>query len=288
MAYYNFTFGGQCGMGWWGSPTPAPYMADVYGTPVADFYVDAVPPQNPAPRVTSVTPTSIVFGWNPVSDQGDGSGADYVAVGMGGYTSWLSINHGPRIDVRTTTTPVQLATPATPADTVCAFVTAFDALGNTTLPQSVCGSPAGPPPVPSAPSPGAVAADPVPGLAGLPGWFWLRPSPAPLVTVETAGSVTYRVVAQPASADWSFGDGGALSGAGFGSAYPTPSSVQHAYDAESATGYSVGASVSYDLSWWWRSGSTWIGPYPLGTQVVSQAGLVYPVLQAQPELTVPG
>ena len=218
---------------------------------------------------------------------GDGAGADYVAVGLDHYSSWLSIDGGAPIGLQDSTTPLRLSATATPKDTVCVFVTAADKLGNATSRQSVCGSPAGSPAVPPAPAPGGIAANPVPGLAGLPGWFWLQPAPAPVTTQETIGGVGYRVIAEPISADWTFGDGAAAAGAGFGSAYPTRSDVQHAYDAESAAGYVVGARVNYELSWWWQSGVGWIGPYPLGAQVVAQAGLVYPVRQAQPELVVP-
>jgi hypothetical protein len=288
IAYYNWTFGGQCGMGWYGSAAPAPYMADVDGWPVVDIYVDAIPPANPVPRISAITTTSISFAWDAVSDLGDGAGPDYVAVGLDHYSSWLTIDGGPPIGVRDSATPLQLSTAATPRDTVCVFVTAADKLGNTTPRQSVCGSPVGAPPAPPPPSPGGVAANPVPGLAGLPGWFWLQPAPRPVTTEETVGGVAYRVVAQPVSADWTFGDGAVATAAGLGYPYPVPSNVQHAYDAESAAGYPVGASVNYVLSWSWQSGGGWVGPYPLGTEAVSQAALVYPVRQAQPELLVPG
>jgi hypothetical protein len=288
IAYYNWTFGGQCGMGWYGSWWPAPYMADVDGWPVVDIYVDSVPPANPVPRVSATTTTSIGFTWDPVSDQGDGAGPDYVVVGLDHYTSWLTVDGGPPVGRQDSSAPLQLSATATPRDTVCAFVTAADKLGNTTPPQSVCGSPVGPPPLPPPPSPGSVAANPVPGLSGLPAWFWLQPAPAPVTTQETVGGRLYRVVAQPVSADWSFGDGSSLPGAGFGAAYPTPSSVQHPYDAESASGYLVAARVNYTVSYWWLGGGGWVGPYPLGAQAVVQAGLSYPVRQAQPELIAPG
>ena len=66
--------------------------------------------------------------------------------------------------------------------------------------------------------------------------------------------------------------------------YPAESTVRHIYGAQSAAGYRVTAVVRYTLSWWWRSGSSWLGPYPLGSQVVSARDLIYPVRQAQPEL----
>ena len=90
IAYYNWTFGGQCGYGRYGSTASPPYMADVYGNPVIDIYVDAVPPNPPVPRATAVTTSSITFSWDAVSDRSDGAGADAWAVGMGGYDSWIT------------------------------------------------------------------------------------------------------------------------------------------------------------------------------------------------------
>src|SRR5207302_10301721 len=92
IAYYNTTFGGQCGLGTYGKLNPPPYMADVIGWPVTDIYVDAVPPYPPQPAVTAVTPSSVTFSWNPVADRGDGGGAGFWTAGMsGGYAvfgSW--------------------------------------------------------------------------------------------------------------------------------------------------------------------------------------------------------
>jgi hypothetical protein len=46
----------------------------------------------------------------------------------------------------------------------------------------------------------------------------------------------------------------------------------------------VKATVSYRISWWWRSGEQWLGPYPLGADTSSAIGVIHPVRQAQPEL----
>ena len=139
IAYYNWTFGGQCGMGWYGRPLPAPYMADVDGYPVMDIYVDAVPPGDPQPRVGSVTPGSITFTWDPVADRGDGQGADYFSAGMGHYTFWSTINGRAAGSRRDSPTPLNLTIAATPADSVCVFIVAADKLGNATPPQSCWG-----------------------------------------------------------------------------------------------------------------------------------------------------
>ena len=61
IAYYNWTFGGECAMGGYGSWTAPPFMADQYGYPVVDIYVDSKPPFTPQPRVSAVDEGSIVF-----------------------------------------------------------------------------------------------------------------------------------------------------------------------------------------------------------------------------------
>jgi len=133
---------------------------------------------------------------------------------------------------------------------------------------------------------GAAAPDDrhAPGLVGVPTWFWLEPAPLPVTTFETAGGIDYKVVAQPETVDWDFGDGGTLRNAGFGVPYPAESAIQHRYGVQSEAGYRVAADTRYSVSWWWRSGSTWLGPYPLGSQTVSARDLSYAVRQAQPEL----
>ena len=92
IAYYNWTFGGQCGIGTYGSISVPPYMADQVGYPVVDIYVDSVPPLAPRPYLSDITATSVSFTWDPVADQGDGAGADYFVSGMDHYVSWLTLN----------------------------------------------------------------------------------------------------------------------------------------------------------------------------------------------------
>ena len=285
IAYYNWTFGGQCGMGYAGSPWPAPFMADIDGYPVLDIYVDAVPPDAPKPRIAAVTPASISFTWDPVADRGDGVGADYFAVGMGHYTSWITVDGGPPIDRRDSDSPLVLVSVAGPTRTVCAFVVALDRLENATAPQSVCGRPAGAPPPPPSPTAGAIRVNPAaPGLAGFATWFWLDPAPTAVTTYERTSGIDYRLVAEPVSADWEFGDGSRLSGADFGTPYPTASTVAHMYASASEAGYTATATILYRISWWWRWGEEWLGPYPLGAELSPATGRAYPVRQAQPEL----
>src|SRR5882762_8910694 len=95
IAYYNWTFGGQCGVGTYGNNAPPPFMADQYGYPVVDIYVDSMPPHSPLPRVTDMTTSSVTFTWDPVGDQGDGSGKDFFSSGMDHYASWLTFNGSP-------------------------------------------------------------------------------------------------------------------------------------------------------------------------------------------------
>ncbi|HAC47422.1 MAG TPA: hypothetical protein DCF65_15340, partial [Chloroflexi bacterium] len=92
IAYYNWTFGGECGIGRYGSASPPPYMADQYGYPVVDIYVDSVPPPAPRPEVLRISTNSVAFTWNPVVDVGAGAGADYFVAGMDHYTSWVTMN----------------------------------------------------------------------------------------------------------------------------------------------------------------------------------------------------
>ena len=286
IAYYNWTFGGQCGMGWYGSPSPAPFMADVDGYPVMDIYVDTAPPFDPQPRVVFAGPAALTFSWDPVEDRGDGAGVDYFAVGMDHYTSWLSVDGATAVQRSDSPAPLVLTASLSPAQTACVFVVATDKLGNSTRPQSVCGRPAGIPPIPAPPAyRGAVEVNPsAPGLAGLPAWFWLEPAPGPVTVQESAGGVQYLVTATPQAADWAFGDGGSLANGGFGSAYPEPSTVRHVYGAASRDGYQVSSEVRYSLAWWFKSGGQWVGGYPLGFQSAPAGGLIYPVRQAQPEL----
>ena len=272
-------------MGYPRSPWPAPFMADIDGYPVVDIYVDAVPPEDPKPRVAAVGPASISFTWDPVSDRGDGTGADYFAVGMGHYTSWLTVDGGPPIGRRDSALPLVLNSTAGPTSTVCAFVVAVDKLENATTPRSVCGRPAGAPPPPPVPSGGAIRVNPAaPGLVGLASWFWLDPAPTSVTTYERASGTDYRVDAEPVSADWDFGDGSKLPSGDFGTPYPTPSTVAHTYSSASEAGDAVTATINYRISWWWRSGEQWLGPYPFGSETSPAAGLVYPLRQAQPEL----
>ena len=95
IAYYNWTFGGECGLGAYGRKSPPPYMADQYGYPVVDIYVDSVPPFDPQPRVAAVTPSSVAFTWDPVADRGDGAGRDYFVSGLDHYVSWLTAGAQP-------------------------------------------------------------------------------------------------------------------------------------------------------------------------------------------------
>src|SRR5712692_3313725 len=133
IAYYNWTFGGQCGMGWFGGSNPPPYMADVYGNPVVDIYVASVPPNPPQPRAVAMTPSSVTFGWDAVSDRGDGAGPDYFAVGMGHYRSWLTVGAGAAQQVADTDTPRQLTAAGLGAgQSACVHVIAYDQLLNAT------------------------------------------------------------------------------------------------------------------------------------------------------------
>ena len=293
IAYYNPTFGGQCGYGWYGKSWPAPYMADVIGYPVVDIYVDAVPPWPPQPRVTSVTGSGVTFAWDPVADRGDGGGRGYWAAGMAqapaGYTAWVTVNGGaPQQQGKTLSPRTITVAGLSPGDRACAFVYATDAVGNSGPTQSVCASPLPPPPPVAFTFPStAIKANPSPtGLSGFASWFWLDPQPQPVTTSESANGYQYTLTATPQSTAWSFGDGGQKQLAdpgGFGLAYPQQSTVDWTYQAQSATN-SVAAVETYSVSWTAQAGGVTYGPYPEGTVTGPAAELTYPVEQAEPEL----
>src|SRR5260370_5598167 len=121
IAYYNWTFGGECGWGRYGNGSPPPYMADQYGYPVVDIYVDSVPPQSPRPQVLRVSTNSVTFAWDPVVDLGDGASPDYFVACMHHYTSWVTMNGGPEPRQRLVTRSPPDATPAGSPPLVCAL-----------------------------------------------------------------------------------------------------------------------------------------------------------------------
>ncbi|HXI94752.1 MAG TPA: hypothetical protein VNG04_01390 [Candidatus Acidoferrum sp.] len=291
IAYYNWTFGGQCGLGAYGNNAAPPYMADQYGYPVVDIYVDSVPPFNPTPYVTGVTPSSVSFTWDPVADRGDGAGRDYFAAGLDHYVSWLTVGDAPsRLEVAATSAPrtVSLAG-MTPGETACLHVQAVDRVQNSTADQVACATPLTTPPMPVwGPVHSVVMANPNKvGLVGLDTWFWLAPTPAALTADETYMGSRYVVTATPISASWDFGDGSTAAftdGSGFGRAYPQASSVTHTYQAHSRKGYAARAVIGYDVTWVALAGGRTFGPYPLGAMVLPADALIYPVEQAQPEL----
>jgi hypothetical protein len=291
IAYYNWTFGGQCGMGVRGGGSPPPYMADQFGYPVVDIYVDSVPPYPPQPYVAAVTPTSVAFTWDAVADRGDGAGRDYFVSGMDHYVSWLTVDDRPgRMQLGSTSAPRVLELEGMRSgETACVHVQAVDQLQNSTAEQIQCAGALSPPPMPSwtavqprvMVNPGAV------GLVGLETWLWLSPSPTEMSVSELYRGVRYELTASPIEVDWSFGDGVAsrypgLSG--FGRPYPRVSQVTHTYQAHSEAGYDVRASIRYGVSWTALVAGRSFGPYPLDSVDLDAWTLTYRVQQAQPEL----
>ena len=291
IAYYNWTFGGQCGLGRYRSTWPPPFMADMYGWPVVDIYVDAVPPFDPAPRVMSATSTSVTFTWDPVADRGDGAGQDFFEAGMDHYVSWVTV--GPtRLQLATTVAPRVITQNLPAGATACAHVQAFDRVGNASAERVVCGRALSAPPMPAWTVASRVRADPPPpGLAGFDVWLWLAPSPGPMVAMETYGGVDYAITAAPVDASWGFGDGSTArvaGSAGFGVPYPAQSSVTHEFQADNRSGYPVKATIDYEVTFRALLGGTWLGPYPMGRIALPATALDYPVRQAQPELVAIG
>src|SRR5487761_34156 len=295
IAYYNWTFGGQCGLGAYGGGSPPPYMADQYGYPVVDIYVDSRPPYAPEPRVADMTTSSVSFTWDPVGDQGDGAGKDFFASGMGQYSSWLTLGNSPkRLQAASTPAPRTLTQSGMKAgERVCVHVIALDKLRNATAERVACAGPLAPPPMPRWSGPQvAVAANPTaPGLVGLDSWFWLNPAPQAMTVHETAEGTDYVVTAVPISAAWEFGDGAGASfpdASGFGSPYPLTSAVTHMFQAHDQAGYRVKSTELYSVTWTASVGGRTVGPYSLGTTSLDAKALVYPVQQAQPELVFGG
>jgi hypothetical protein len=291
IAYYNWTFGGQCGLGAYGNNAPPPYMADQYGYPVADIYVDAVPPFDPKPYVSAITPSSVTFTWDPVADRGDGAGRDYFVSGLDHYASWLTVSDRPgQLQFASTSAPRTVSiTGMALGESACLHVEAVDRVQNATPDQVSCASPLTPPPMPVwRASDIAVVANPsAVGLVGLDTWFWLAPSPATLIVDESYLGSQYVVTATPTAAGWDFGDGSSTQStdnSGFGRAYPEQSLVTHTYQAHSQAGYSVRATIRYDVTWSALAGGRRFGPYPRGSIEIPARPLVYPVRQAQPEL----
>ena len=300
LAYYNWTFGGQCGLGWYGNADgqwngAPPFMAPQEGYGVMDFYVDSVPPYPPQPKVTEMTTSSVTFGWDPVADRADGAGQDAFAIGMGGYKSWLTLNKGTqKLQEATTSSPRPLTqSRMSGSDSVCVHVVAFDKLQNATPEQVLCANALSPPPMPQwPPMSSKINANPsANGLVGLDSWFWLNSTPAATTVTEQLQGVTYRVTATPGAAVWSFGDGTVQHFFGtdaFGQAYPQESSVRHAYQHHSQSGYKVGATIDYAVTWTANIDGRWVGPYPMGSISQEAISMTYAVEQAQPELTSAG
>jgi hypothetical protein len=291
IAYYNWTFGGQCGLGAYGNNSAPPYMADQYGYPVVDIYVDSVPPFNAQPYVAAVTPSSVAFTWNPVADRGDGAGRDYFVSGLDHYVSWLTVGNQPgRLQLASTAMPRTVTLAGMNAiESACIHVQAVDRVQNATAEQVSCASPLTPPPMPTAwPAENTIAVNPTAvGLVGLASWFWLAPTPRAISINENYRGIEYTVTATPSGADWDFGDGTSdlfAGRSGFGLPYPQASTVSHTYEAHSRQGYVVKASIRYDVSWAAMVGGRQFGPYTLGGVTRSARPLVYPVEQAQPEL----
>jgi len=295
IAYYNWTFGGQCRLGAYGGESPPPFMADQYGYPMVDIYVDSRPPYMPQPRVTDMSTSSVSFTWDPVGDQGDGAGKDFFAAGMGAYSSWLTLGSSTkRVQSASTRIPRTLTQSDMKAgERACVHVIALDRLLNATPESVACAGPLAPPPMPEWTAlASAVAANPqAPGLVGFDSLLWLAPPPEAMTAHEIYEGIDYAVTAVPTSAAWDFGDGSRASftdASGFGLPYPQTSPVTHVYQAHDQAGYRVKSAVRYSVSWTASVSGHIAGPYSLGTTRLDAESLLYPVEQAQPELVFGG
>jgi len=291
IAYYNWTFGGQCGFGYRGKPSPPPYMADVYGYPVADLYVDDEPPQNPSPYVYSAGYHHIGFTWAPVKDRGSGGGKDYFAIGFGHFTSWYTIGSSPvKYDLANTYKPRHILIHGLPSNaTVCVHVIAVDLLGNATSPQTLCASTfASPDLMQLRLQPFQIGINPYPfGIVGVSSWFWItNPQPVDQQDVR-CGNYLCNVTATPVYVSWRFGDGATEIipiPTGLGKAWPNVSTVQHVY--QSVDVYAVNAAVVYSISYYVLMGQHTVGPFEAYYLHFQSNPTFYNVLQLQPYLKV--
>ena len=270
-------------------------MADQFGYPVVDIYVDSRPPYTPQPRVTAISTSSVSFSWDPVSDQGDGAGKDFFSAGMGQYSSWLTLGSSTKhLQAALTPAPRTLTQSNMKAgERACVHVIAMDRLLNATPESVTCAGALAPPPMPewSAIASTVVANPTGPGLVGFDSLFWLAPMPAPLTVHETYDGIEYAITAVPTGATWDFGDGASASfpdATGFGLPYPQNSAVTHVYQAHDQAGYGVNSAVRYSVSWSASINGRTAGPYRLGTASLDAQPLRYPVEQAQPELIFGG
>ena len=94
-----------------------------------------------------------------------------------------------------------------------------------------------------------LAVNPGRGITGLASWFWATPE-ASAVRMLRGNGPNMEFEVRVDHLQWTFGDpaGSANQAAGFGSAYPTPSAVQHTYDRKGV--YSVRGDVTLTSRYW--------------------------------------
>jgi len=56
------------------------------------------------------------------------------------------------------------------------------------------------------------------------------------------------------------------------------------FEADNRACYAVKASVRYEVAYRALIGGAWVGPYPMGSLTLNAPEMIYPVVQAQPEL----
>jgi hypothetical protein len=210
--------------------------------------------------------------------------------GMDHYTSWLSIAGGTtRLQQANTQAPRTITQSLTAGQSACVHVVAVDRVGNTSPEQIQCAAALVPPPMPVwGQLDSAVSVNPAPvGLTGLDTWLWLEPVPQSVTLEEEYEGIHYAITASPLGVDWEFGDGSASRldrKVAFGLAFPLPSPVSHMYSWQARAGYIIRAAVRYAVTWKAQIGGAWTDAYPMGLIERDANPLVYPVMQAQPEL----
>jgi hypothetical protein len=110
---------------------------------------------------------------------------------------------------------------------------------------------------------GAIEANPIRSLVGLPTFFWYSGYDGrPLTRTVSAFGVTVQVEATPTSYRWAFGDGAWLTSQGLGRAYPARSPITHIYQTARRA---VTVRCRFSFAVRWRSGGgPWAPLPPLG------------------------
>jgi hypothetical protein len=107
---------------------------------------------------------------------------------------------------------------------------------------------------------GAIEANPIRSLVGLPTFFWYSGYDGrPLTRTTSAFGVTVEVEATPTDYRWTFGDGASLTSEGLGRPYPARSPITHTYQTARQN---VTVRCRFGFAVRWRTGGGPWAPLP--------------------------